>query len=73
VSRFFNEQLLQGKGCIGNCELDNVSFFASCGELETEVFCSNCLFDKELSVDDVTKAIAEVKAFGRFLNTGDCV
>jgi hypothetical protein len=38
-------------------------------ELETEVFCSNCLFDKEL---DVMKAIAEVKAVGHFLNAPDC-
>jgi hypothetical protein len=41
-------------------------------ELETEVFCTNCLFDKELSVDDVSEAIAEVKAIGQFLNAPDC-
>jgi hypothetical protein len=41
-------------------------------ELETLVYCKDCLEDKELSVDDVALGIAEVKAVGKFLNAADC-
>jgi hypothetical protein len=40
--------------------------------LETHVYCTDCLFDKELTVDDVAKAIQEVKAVGNFINAPDC-
>ena len=41
-------------------------------ELETVVYCKDCLEEKELSVDDVALGIAEVKSVGEFLNAADC-
>jgi hypothetical protein len=40
-------------------------------ELETEVFCPNCVIKKNLT-DDVIKAIAEVKVVGEFLKDARC-
>lgn len=41
-------------------------------ELETLVYCKECLSEEELTVDDVAKGIAEVKAVGKFLNGAEC-
>jgi hypothetical protein len=36
-------------------------------ELETLVYCKDCLIGRDLTVDDVAKAISEVKSIGEFL------
>jgi hypothetical protein len=41
-------------------------------ELETLVYCKECLAEEELTVEDVGKGIAEAKAVGKFLNAAEC-
>jgi hypothetical protein len=41
-------------------------------ELETLVYCQACLEHNDLTVDDVAKGIAEVKAVAQFLNAPKC-
>lgn len=41
-------------------------------ELETLVYCQACLEHNDLTVDDVAKGIAEVKAVAQFLNASKC-
>jgi hypothetical protein len=41
-------------------------------ELETLVYCKDCLIGRDLTVDDVAKAIGEVKSIGEFLKAPGC-
>jgi hypothetical protein len=42
-------------------------------ELETRIYCQDCLYERDVTLDDVSGAIREVTVVGQFLNDPNCL